>query len=243
MTVGGAFAADTGFSFGDTYATGLLFLGLAVFAAIGALSHQRERAFSASLIYLGLGVSAAVATTVLGLGWLEPLGDAELVQRAAELAVVIALFSAGLKLDRPLALARVGLRRAPARDGDAPHDRRGGAVRHPGARALARRGGRARSGAGADRPGARGRHRRRPAGRRGRSRAELRADRRGRPQRRPGVPVRAARAVLGRGRRAAGASSGCWPTSPTRSPAACWSAPRWASGSRGRSSACATTTC
>ena len=56
MTVGGAFAADTGFSFGDTYAIGLLFLGLAVFAAIGALSHQRERAFSASLIYLGLGV-------------------------------------------------------------------------------------------------------------------------------------------------------------------------------------------
>ena len=45
-----------------------------------------------------------------------------------------------------------------------------------------------------DRPGARGRHRRRPAGRRGRARAELLDHRRGRPQRRPRVPVPAARA-------------------------------------------------
>ena len=54
-------AADTGFHFGDPWAVGLAFLGLAVFAAIGALSHEHERAFSASLIYLGLGVVAAVA--------------------------------------------------------------------------------------------------------------------------------------------------------------------------------------
>jgi NhaP-type Na+/H+ or K+/H+ antiporter len=97
----GPFAADTGFSLGDTYATGLLFLGLAVFAAIGALSHQHERAFSASLIYLGLGIAASIATSLLGIGWLEPLKDAKVLERASELAVVIALFSAGLKLDRP----------------------------------------------------------------------------------------------------------------------------------------------
>jgi NhaP-type Na+/H+ or K+/H+ antiporter len=75
---------------------------VAVFAAIGALSHEHERAFSASLIYLGLGVCAAVATTVLGLPWLDPEGDAEVLERITELAVVFALFSAGLKLDRAL---------------------------------------------------------------------------------------------------------------------------------------------
>ena len=100
--MGAVFGADTGFHLGETYPTGLLFLGLAVFAAIGALSHQRERAFSASLIYLALGVAGAIAVGVLNLGWLDPVEDAQTVERAAELAVIIALFSAGLKLDRPL---------------------------------------------------------------------------------------------------------------------------------------------
>jgi NhaP-type Na+/H+ or K+/H+ antiporter len=95
-------AADTGFHFGDPWAIGLAFLGLAVFAAIGALSHEQERAFSASLIYLGLGVVAAVAIGLLGLGWLDPLADARVVEHVTELAVVIALFSTGLKLDRAL---------------------------------------------------------------------------------------------------------------------------------------------
>ena len=45
-------AAERGFSAADPYAIGLLFLGIAVFAAVGALSHQHERAFSASLVYL-----------------------------------------------------------------------------------------------------------------------------------------------------------------------------------------------
>ena len=53
-------AAEKGFSFADPYAIGILFCGVAVVAAIGALSHQHERAFSASLIYLGLGVGSAV---------------------------------------------------------------------------------------------------------------------------------------------------------------------------------------
>ena len=100
--MGAVFGADTGFHLGETYPTGLLFLGLAVFAAIGALSHQRERAFSASLIYLALGIAGAIAVGVLNLGWLDPVEDAQTVERAAELAVIIALFSAGLKLDRPL---------------------------------------------------------------------------------------------------------------------------------------------
>ena len=60
-------AAAPGLSFGDPYVLGLAFAGVAVFAAIGALSHQHERAFSASLIYLALGLAAAVALEVFGL--------------------------------------------------------------------------------------------------------------------------------------------------------------------------------
>ncbi len=95
-------AADTGLQLGDPWAVGLAFLGVAVFAAIGALSHEHERAFSASLIYLGLGIVAAFAIGMLDIGWIDPLGDAELVEHAAELAVIIALFSTGLKLERAL---------------------------------------------------------------------------------------------------------------------------------------------
>jgi NhaP-type Na+/H+ or K+/H+ antiporter len=71
-----------------------------VFAAVGALSHEHERAFSASLIYLGLGVVAAVIIGVLDVPWVDPVADAELFEHAAELAVIVALFAAGLKVER-----------------------------------------------------------------------------------------------------------------------------------------------
>jgi sodium/hydrogen antiporter len=95
-------AADRGFSFGDTHALAILFFGIAVFAAIGALSHQRERAFSASLIYLALGLGAAAAMEALGIRWLHPIQDAELLEWVTELAVVIALFATGVRIDRAL---------------------------------------------------------------------------------------------------------------------------------------------
>ena len=73
-----------------------------VFAAVGALSHQRERAFSASLIYLGLGVVGAAGLAALGARGLDPVQDAPLLEHITELAVVIALFSTGLKVERKL---------------------------------------------------------------------------------------------------------------------------------------------
>ena len=102
MTHDGLLAAGPGFEWADPYAAGLLVVGLAVFAAIGALSHQDDRAFSASLIYLGVGLVAAAVIGVAGIEWLVPRQDAELIERLSELAVVIALFSTGLKLDRSL---------------------------------------------------------------------------------------------------------------------------------------------
>ncbi len=95
-------AADIGFTFADPFAIGLVFIGFAIFAAVGALSHQRERAFSASLIYLLLGCGAAAVINVAGFDWVDPVEDAALIDHLTEIAVIIALFSAGLKLDRPL---------------------------------------------------------------------------------------------------------------------------------------------
>jgi NhaP-type Na+/H+ or K+/H+ antiporter len=95
-------AAAPGLDFAGSYAVGLLFVGLAVVAAIGALSHQEDRAFSASVIYLGLGAVAAVGIEVLDVPWVDPIEDYALYEKAAELAVIIALFGTGLKLDRAL---------------------------------------------------------------------------------------------------------------------------------------------
>jgi sodium/hydrogen antiporter len=100
--VAGLLATSPGFDFADTFDIGVLFVGVAVFAAVGALSHQHERAFSASLIYLGLGALAAVGLAAFDIGWIDPIADAGTLEHLTEAAIVMALFSAGLKLDRPL---------------------------------------------------------------------------------------------------------------------------------------------
>jgi NhaP-type Na+/H+ or K+/H+ antiporter len=101
-------AASPGLSFAEPYTIVLLFGGIALFAAIGALSHQKERAFSASLVYLGFGVVAAVLLEFSSLDRLDPLEDASIYEKASELAVVIALFGTGLKLERELRLPAWG---------------------------------------------------------------------------------------------------------------------------------------
>jgi NhaP-type Na+/H+ or K+/H+ antiporter len=95
-------AADKGFSFADPFALTIAFVGLAVFVAIAALSHQHERAFSASVIYLGLGLAAALVVNLAGFSWVDPIEEATTIEHMAEIAVVVALFSAGMKVDRSL---------------------------------------------------------------------------------------------------------------------------------------------
>ena len=92
-------AAATGLQFGDLYAVALLFVGLAVIAAVSALSHQHERAFSASVIYLLLGGPAATAIAMLDIPWLEPVGDHKVLERITEVALLAALFSTALRLN------------------------------------------------------------------------------------------------------------------------------------------------
>jgi NhaP-type Na+/H+ or K+/H+ antiporter len=84
------------------YAVGAVAAGVALLAAVLALTHQRERAFSASVVYLGLGALAAPVIALLGVGWYDPVADAAVGERLTELAVIVALFAAGMRLDSPL---------------------------------------------------------------------------------------------------------------------------------------------
>lgn len=88
---------------GDLFVVAL-FVGLAVLIAIVALSQQRTRAFSPSIVYLGLGVLAALGIALLDITWLDVEADVTVVEHVTELAVIVALFATGLKLDRPLRL-------------------------------------------------------------------------------------------------------------------------------------------
>ena len=80
----------------------LLVGGVVILAGAVALSVQRGRPFSAALVYLTLGVVVGLALRGLGVSWYEPIDDAEIFSRAAELAVIVSLFGAGVKLDRAL---------------------------------------------------------------------------------------------------------------------------------------------
>ena len=101
-------AAEPGFSFADHWALGLLFLALALFTAIGALSHQRERAFSPSLVYLALGAIAACGLWALDIDPLDPMRGSSLLEHITELAVLVAVFGTGLRLHRAFELRHWG---------------------------------------------------------------------------------------------------------------------------------------
>ena len=95
-------AISPGLGAPDLYALGLLFAGLAVLVAILALTHQRPRAYSASIVYLAMGGVGAAGIAVLDAPWLDLMEDSETVERMSELAVIVALFATGLRLDRRL---------------------------------------------------------------------------------------------------------------------------------------------
>lgn len=57
--------------------------------AIAALSHEHDRPFSATIVYLLLGLLAALAMAALGVAPLDPLADEEVVERLTELALIV----------------------------------------------------------------------------------------------------------------------------------------------------------
>ncbi len=99
-------AAATGLELGDYYAVGLMFGGLVLLVAVIALSQQHERAFTAAVVYLAFGALASLGLQLLDVDLIDPLQDTDLIERASEFAVIVALFSAGLRLDRKLSWGR-----------------------------------------------------------------------------------------------------------------------------------------
>jgi sodium/hydrogen antiporter len=89
-----------GWHAGDAYALLLLGVGAAVLAGAVAVAHEHERAFSASIVYVALGALGAVAMAVLGIAPLDPLRDHAVLERLSELALVVAVFSSGLTVER-----------------------------------------------------------------------------------------------------------------------------------------------
>lgn len=97
-------SAAPGFHFGDLYAIALLAAGLGLLLAVVALSREGGRAFTSAIVYLFMGILVSLGLSAVGVDLLDPLKDSLTIERAAELAVVIALFSAGIRLDRRLSL-------------------------------------------------------------------------------------------------------------------------------------------
>lgn len=98
--LGAVLALSPGWHLGDLYALGLAVLGVALLVGVLALTHEGERAFSASVVYLALGAIGAVALSLLDVKPLDPEADDVLVARLTELALVVAVFSAGLTIER-----------------------------------------------------------------------------------------------------------------------------------------------
>jgi NhaP-type Na+/H+ or K+/H+ antiporter len=93
-------ALDPGWHLGDLYVDALAAIGATVIIGALALSHQRERAFSASVVYVALGAVGAVALSRTGVTPLDPERNHALLERVAELALIVAVFSAGLTIER-----------------------------------------------------------------------------------------------------------------------------------------------
>jgi NhaP-type Na+/H+ or K+/H+ antiporter len=93
-------ALGTSLSFAATPAVVALILGAVVFVAIGALTHEHERAFSSAVIYLIVGLVAAAVISLFGLPWFGLLHDPHVLQRVAEITLVFALFATGLRIAR-----------------------------------------------------------------------------------------------------------------------------------------------
>ena len=100
LLVSPVFALAPGWHLGDLYTLALLAVGVVVLVGAAAMSHQNERAFSASVFYVALGGLGAVALALLDVHPLDPEHDHQLLERLAELALIVAVFSAGLTIER-----------------------------------------------------------------------------------------------------------------------------------------------
>jgi NhaP-type Na+/H+ or K+/H+ antiporter len=95
-------ALGPGFEPISAFSVLVVFLGFVLLAAGRALTLEEETRYSASVVYLGLGLAAAVVIDLLDLGWIDPFEDTRLIEHLTEFALVVALFASGLTINRAL---------------------------------------------------------------------------------------------------------------------------------------------
>lgn len=81
------------------YEVVLVFVGIAVLGSVLLPQWLSDRPFSAPILYVIFG--AVVFSLPLGFPSIDPVEHTGLARRLAELVVIVAIMSAGLKLDRP----------------------------------------------------------------------------------------------------------------------------------------------
>ena len=84
----------------DAFALGALIIGLLLIAMTMGSSFLSRLPLNAAMLYLGVGV--AVGPLGLGLLQLDALENKVMLERLTEIAVLISLFTAGMKLELPL---------------------------------------------------------------------------------------------------------------------------------------------
>ena len=92
-------ALAEGFHVGGQYVFAMAAVGLALAVGIGALSHQHEQAFSASVVYIVLGALGAAGLAILDVNPLDPIQNHRLLEKISELALVVAIFAGGLTVE------------------------------------------------------------------------------------------------------------------------------------------------
>lgn len=85
------------------YQAGMAFVGAVAFVGIAALTRQHQRPYSATVFYLLLGVLGSALLGWTGIGRLDPIGDHRVFEHVTELALVVAVFGAGLAVERQVA--------------------------------------------------------------------------------------------------------------------------------------------
>ncbi|WP_051470870.1 cation:proton antiporter [Patulibacter minatonensis] len=96
-------ASEPGFHPGS-HAGVLVFVlaGAGLLVATIALSNQGGRTFTSAIVYLVLGVVAALGIAAVGGTPFDPVEDADLLEHLTEVVAIIALFGTGMAVDRPL---------------------------------------------------------------------------------------------------------------------------------------------
>jgi hypothetical protein len=95
-------ALAPGFEPSGAFAALLVFLGFVLLAAGRALTLEEQSPYSASVVYLVLGLAAAGVIHALDIEWIDPFEDARLIEHLTEFALVVALVASGLTINRAL---------------------------------------------------------------------------------------------------------------------------------------------